>query len=457
MEHEAAQPRGEDKARLILEQVDAIRSRLNAIALQQGLFGGLTLILGAVALVVASAFFLGPLSFLMLSLAVVLTTLAGVVRVARGALRASASSERAALIADQRAALKGRLSTMVDAARAGGRSALWPYLVEDTLALRGEFVAAKIEPRRISRWLWTALASCAIAALVLRFAYRERSAQQAAGGSVAAAPGEPSVDLGDLDIRPADPSNEPGAQIDADPATLQKLAEKLREAQRSGKAGNSSSRLMADARDIASALQNRLTGGKSAAQAWQRLKITDRKGGGGAGKHAAEEPKSAANDRSAGGSQPDAQNAAGDPSESNRAQPNGGATPAMPDMSGQAALNGLNSDAPAPGNSLGQNTPLDARRLPPGGPLGTGGSAHGSGSDPQHLYGDSEAPPLGSDTFKIPVEAAPSDEGAGNNAPAPPPARARTALNAEQAPDEPFERASIPASDRVTIQRVFER
>ncbi|HLK86884.1 MAG TPA: hypothetical protein VKT27_10290 [Candidatus Binataceae bacterium] len=456
MEHEAAQARGEDKARLILDQVDAIRSRLNAIALQQGLFGGLTLILGAVALVVASAFLLGPLAFLMLGLVVVLATLAGVVRVVRGAWATSASNERAALIADRRAALKGRLSTMVDAARAGERSALWSYLVEDTLALRDEFVAAKIEPRRISRWLWTALASCAIAALVLRFAYRARSAQHAGGGSVAAAPGEPSVDLGDLDIRPADPSNEPGAQIDADPATLQKLAEKLREAQRNGKTGNSSSRLMADARDIASALQNRLTGGRSAAQAWQRLKITDRKGVSG-GKHAADEPKSAANDRSAGGSQADAPNAADDQSEPNRSQPNGAATPAMPDMSGQAALNGLNSDAPAPGNSLGQNTPLDARRVPPGGPLGTGGSAHGSGSDPQHLYGDSETPPLGSDTFKIPVEAAPSDDGTSNNAPAPPPTRARTALNAEQAPDEPFERASIPASDRVTIQRVFER
>jgi hypothetical protein len=455
MEHQAAQARGEDKARLILDQVDAIRSRLNAIALQQGLFGSLTLILGAVALVVACAFILGPLSFLMLGLVAVLATVAGVARVARGALHASASTERAALIADRRAALKGRLTTMVDAARASERSALWSYLVEDTLALRDDFAAAKIEPRRISRWLWTALAASALAALVLRFAYRARSAQQAAGGSVAAAPGEPSVDLGDLDIRPADPSNQPGAQIDADPATLQKLAEKLREAQRSGKNGNSSSRLMADARDIASALQNRLTGGKSAAQAWQRLKITDRKGGG--GKHAANEPKSAANDRSAGGSQPDAQNSAGDQSESNRAQSNGAPTPAMPDMSGQAALNGLNSDAPAPGNVLGQNTPLDARKLPPGGPLGTGGSAHGSGSDPQHLYGNSEAPPLGSDTFKIPVEAAPSDEGTSNNAPAPPPARARTTLNSDQAPDEPFERASIPASDRVTIQRVFQR
>jgi len=456
MEQEAAQAHGEDKARLILDQVDAIRSRLNAIALQQGLFGGLTLILGAVALIVASAFILGPLSFLMLGLALAVATIVGVVRVVRGALCASASSERAALVADQRAALKGRLTTIVDAARGKERSALWPYLVEDTLALRGEFVAAKVEPRRISRWLWTALASCAIAALVLRFAYRARTVQQGASGVTSSAPGEPSVDLGDLDIRPADPSNQPGAQIDADPATLQKLAEKLREAQRSGKSGNSSSRLMADARDIASALQNKLTGGGSAAQALQRLKVTDKKGGS-AGKNAADEHKNAKNDQSAGGSQPDAQNPGPDQPQSNQAQPNGGPTAAMPDMSGQTALNGLNSDEPAPGNSLAQNTPLDARKTPPGGPLGTGGSAHSSGSDPQHLYGDSEAPPLGSDTFKIPVEAAPSDEGARNNAPAPPPSRTRTALNADQAPDEPFERASIPASDRVTIQRVFER
>jgi len=129
----------------------------------------------------------------------------------------------------------------------------------------------------------------------------------------------------------------------------------------------------------------------------------------------------------------------------------------VPDMSGLAALNGLNNDDPDPNGSLAQNTPPNARKVPPGGTLGSGGSDHGSGTDPQHLYGEAEKPPLGNDTFKIPVEVGPSDEGSSNTAPASPPQRTKSTLNASQAPDEPFERASIPASDRVTIKRVFER
>ena len=107
---------------------------------------------------------------LLVAVAVIVAALVGIERTARKAWRMRTSDERAALVADERAALKGRLTTMVDAARVEQRSALWPYLIEDTLALREEFVAAKVEPHRISRWLWAALASCAVAALVMRLA-----------------------------------------------------------------------------------------------------------------------------------------------------------------------------------------------------------------------------------------------------------------------------------------------
>lgn len=126
-------------------------------------------------------------------------------------------------------------------------------------------------------------------------------------------------------------------------------------------------------------------------------------------------------------------------------------------MSALAALNGLNSDLPNPGGSSAQKMPSDSRKLPQGGQMGTGGSDHGSGSDPRHLYGEAEQPPLGNDTFKIPVEAGPSEDGSSSTAPAAPPQRIKSALNESQAPDQPFERASIPATDRVTIKRVFER
>jgi hypothetical protein len=123
-------------------------------------------------------------------------------------------------------------------------------------------------------------------------------------------------------------------------------------------------------------------------------------------------------------------------------------------MSGLAALNGLNSDDP---KSMPHDTPPDSRKPGEGGPLGAGGSDHGSGSDPRHLYGEVDKPPLGNDTFRIPVEVSPSEDGSNSTTPASPPQRTKSTLNASQAPDEPFERASIPASDRVTIKRVFER
>ncbi len=287
----------------------------------------------------------------------------------------------------------------------------------------------------------------------MRLAYGVRTSRVIANNRIASVPGEPTADLGDLDIRPADPSLAPGTEIDADPATMRKLAEKLREAQRGGQQGSPTSRLMANARDAAKALQNRLTGGKSAEPA-PRLRLTDRKGGS-AGKGAAQNQ----DHQQTNGTPENPQNSGSgqQQSDQNPTQPNTAPTPGSPDMSGLAALNGLNSDDPDPSGSVAQNTPPNSRKLPPGGAMGPGGSDHGSGSDPQHLYGEAEKPPLGNDTFKIPIEVGPSDDGSTNAAPASPPQRTRSTLNSSQAPDEPFERASIPASDRVTIKRVFER
>jgi hypothetical protein len=454
MNHTAAELRGEEKFQTILRQIASIRTRLNALALQKGLFGALTFALVAAILVVGAAFAFGPLGFLVLGIVAVLAAVAAIARVASAAWRMRVDDARAARVGDERAGLKGRLTTMVDASRAGRRSILWPYLVEDTAALRDEFLAAKVEPRRASNWLWAALVSCIAAALVMHLAYRARTFRMRVNSIVANAPGEASADIGDLDIRPADPSSNPGTEIDADPATLRKLAEKLREAQRSGQPNSSTSRLMASARDAASALQNKLTGGKPSEPA-QRLKLTD-KNEGSSGKDAAQAKQGKASPP-ANGSQNDSQaSGSGEPS-SDHSQPSSAPSPGTPDMSSFAALNGLNSDNPAPTSPDSQSTPQAQHKVPRGGPLGTGGADHGSGSDPQHLYGQPEAQPLGNDTFKIPVEVGPSDQGASNTAQAPPPQHAKSALNSSQAPDEPFERASIPASDRVMIKRVFER
>lgn len=454
MAYGAAEPRAEEKFRVILNQIASIRTRLNALALQQGLFGGLTFILCAAVLIVAAAFAVGPLAFLLLGIAVTVVAVAGVVRTARGAWRMRSGNERAARIADERAALKGRLATMVDAAHSGRRSALWPYLVEDTVALREEFIAARIEPRRVSRWLWAALASCAVAALALRLAYEVRNSRLVAHSRGVSVPGEPSVDLGDLDIRPADPSLGAGTEIDADPATLRKLADKLRDAGGGAQRGGPGSRLMANARDAASALQDKLTGGKPA-EPLSHLKLTDRRGSDSSAEKSGEQSPG---QKRGSGSQDSAQNPdSGQQSGQDQAQPGGASTPALPDMSGMAALNGLNNDPLDLGSAAAQDTQSNSRKLAQAGPVGPGGSEHGSGSDPRHLYGDADKPPLGDDTFRIPVEVGPSDDGFSSAAPAYAPQRTKSKLNSSQAADQPFERASIPASDRVMIKRVFER
>ncbi len=451
MAYEAAPPRGEEKFRLILGQIASIRTRLNALALQHGAFGALSFILCAAALVVAAAFLVGPLSFIVFGLVASIVALAGATRVIRAAWRMRSTEERAAKIADERASLKGRLTTMIGVGRGARRSALWPYLVEDTLGLREEFATSRIEPRRLSGWLYAALVSCALAALIFHFAMGARKTRIVAHLN-AAAP-EATIDLGDLDIRPADPSLNQGADIDADPATLRKLAQKLSENGNKTEQNNRTARLMADARDMASALQNKLTGGKPVAPP-TRIKITDRKGASdGTGKNGAQngehsKARGGRNNRggSGGGEQPN-QN----PSQ----QGNGAPPPGLPDLNGLAALNGLNGERSP--NSPANEKSQSKGQLAQGAPNGGSGANHGSGTDPEHLFGDVEKPPIGSDTFRIPIEVEPSDEAVSNSGPAYMPTRTKSKLNSSQYPDEPFERASIPAPDRVIIKRVFER
>jgi len=92
-----------------------------------------------------------------------------------------------------------------------------------------------------------------------------------------------------------------------------------------------------------------------------------------------------------------------------------------------------------------------------GGAGSGGGVSHGSGSDPEHLFGPPSSQPLGSDSFKITIDAQPSDESSTPGAPAYIPPKVRAPLNDRQYDDEPIARASVPAADQMTIKRVFER
>src|SRR6202023_4207123 len=102
MAYGAAQSPGEEKSRLLLGTIASIRTRLNALALQQGLFGGLTFILCAAVLIVAGAFNFGPLAFLLVGIGAAVAALVGTVRLARAAWRVGASVEGAARNAHER-------------------------------------------------------------------------------------------------------------------------------------------------------------------------------------------------------------------------------------------------------------------------------------------------------------------------------------------------------------------
>jgi hypothetical protein len=86
-----------------------------------------------------------------------------------------------------------------------------------------------------------------------------------------------------------------------------------------------------------------------------------------------------------------------------------------------------------------------------------GGAAHGIGADPGSLFGAPQGSKLGNEGFEIAIEARPLDRGAKGSGHAYVPPKVRTPLNSSQAPDEPVARAAVPAEDRTTIKRVFER
>ena len=98
----------------------------------------------------------------------------------------------------------------------------------------------------------------------------------------------------------------------------------------------------------------------------------------------------------------------------------------------------------------------------PGAKVGSGyaneaGANHSAGADPEHLFGPPTTGPLGSDSFKLSVDARPIDESSNRGAPAYLPPKVRVPLNSQQLPDEPLARTSVPFDDRQTIKRVFER
>jgi hypothetical protein len=366
--------------------------------------------------------------------------------------RMRTSAVNAAAIADDRAELKGRLSTIVALKDVGARGPLWSYLVEDTLGHHDEFSASKIERRRVSRAIYPLAGALVLAALAFPISKIRRAPVITPGNGQ----DDLTVDLDDLHLRPAEPGDESGMQVTADPATMRRLEDKLAREGAGGAdaSGSSMNSLMNRARDMAGNLQNKLTGQQAASKQRLNLRLAD------AGRdqdqneiHRAPETQKNRHGEAAGQfkqDQPKSNHEFDLPPEDDSRQPNSQPSPGgrgAASVESNSGIDNPNKDDSATDRSIQQS----------GENSSNGGEAHGIGADPDSLFGAPATSKLGNEGFEIAIEARPIDHGAKSAGHAYVPPKVRTPLSVNQEPDEPVARAAVPADDRTTIKRVFER
>jgi hypothetical protein len=444
--------RADEKLGQILRRVGSVRSRLNSLAWQHAIFYTLAIAISAGAAVFAMAYLLSPLAFLIGGSALAILAVIGIASAVSAGWRMRTSAVKAAAISDDRAELKGRLSTIVALADVETRGPLWSYLVEDTLGHHDEFSASKIERRRVSRAIYPLAGALVLAALAFPISKIKRAPVITPGNGQ----DDLTVDLDDLHLRPAAPGDESGMQVTADPATMRRLEEKLaRQNAGGGDAnGNSLNQLMNRARDMAGNLQNKLTGQQAAASKQRlNLRLAD------AGRdqqneiHRAPDAQKNRHGEVAGQfkqDQPKSNHEFDLPPEDDSRQPKSQPSPGgrgAASVESNAGLDNPNKDDNATDRSIQQS----------GENSSNGGEAHGIGADPDSLFGAPATSKLGNEGFEIAIEARPIDHGAKGAGHAYVPPKVRTPLSMNQEPDEPVARAAVPAEDRTTIKRVFER
>lgn len=442
--------RADEKLGLILGQLGSVRRRLNSLALQHAMFYTIAIAVAVAAVAYAGAYLLSPLMFLLAAALAIFLGMIGLVATARTAWRMRASAAFAAALADDRGELKGRLSTIVALAGREHQGSLWSYLVEDTLSRREHFAPARIERRRVSRAIFALGGALMLAALALPLS-RIRHAPPVALDN---GHDDLTLDLNDLHLRPAEPGDESGMEVSADPETMRRLHEKLvRENITAGETGgNSLNHLVDRAREMAGRFQNKLTGQQQPKQRLN-LRLADSGVSSEPGNiHRAPEQPRNRRGEVAGQFQQDTSQTRQDldlpPVDDTKhvdtkAQGKGGEH--------SSELGGGKDNSNNQNNASTDNAPQS-------GDSGTsGGPAHGIGADPDSLFGAPATVKLGTEGFEIAIEARPLDHGATGAGHAYTPPKVRTPLSAEQAPDEPLARAAVPSGDRATIKRVFER
>jgi hypothetical protein len=452
----------EDGLGRIAAQLVRLKRRLNLLAAQQMAFSTLGLLLGAGGVLVIAAFFMSTIHFLALGLLlIVLLAVSLPVTIARS-IRQFAALHRAASIADERANLNSRLITLLALAQNDGRYYLWPFLVEDTISHIADFEPNRIERRRVSRSIYGFAAACLVASLAGLMTYSARRHQEALRKVLK----NLTLEVDPSDIAPFDSPSGQGAELEGDPNTLRSLAERLEAANRSNSNANRGAfnRLGQKAQNFASNLQDRLTG-RDLGETPEKVKLRLAQA---LGDKPPQDNDSTQGDGSNGNN-----NGPGSPSGQSGIGGDNGSSPHAQNQPQQEA----NSDtgSAGPGNDMPPSDSPSSRSFEPGGPQapgsgnspmagqqqGTseeaGGSSAGEGSDPNHLMGPPDAPSHKSENFEIMIDARLSDKSPIASAQPYVPPKVKTDLNPYQHPDEPLDRGTVPAADRDTIRRVFER
>ena len=448
-------PRAQEKLDIILGQVTGLRSRLNWLAAQHVIYLVLAIVVATSAIFFAGAILLTPTQFLVVGSVTTIAALYALVTTLRSGWRRRSNAARAAALADDRAGLKGRLTTIVQTVSFGRHSALWSYLVEDALSHREEFAPRQIERRRIARSWWAPMAAIAIATVLIPIARSHHAVKVAAAqGSDA----DMTVDLDDLHLRPAEPGDNTGLQVKADAATMARLREKLaREGEAATKGeGGKFSGLLNRARNLADSMQSKLRGDSK-----QKQRLTLRLADNDAGLDPSN-PRGPDLKRKTRRGDQAGQFKRDSPADDEASLPpidDSLREPEAEPSAGENAEGG--ADSGTKGSTLnGQN---DAGRNGPDDDVArsdqsyNGGSVHGIGADPDSLFGEASKSKMGTEGFEIAIEARPIDQGIKGAGQAYLPPKVHTPLNAHQEPDEPIARAAVPPDDRTTIERVFER
>jgi hypothetical protein len=447
----------DEKVGLILSQVVSLRRRLNSLALQRALFATGAVAVAAAAVIYAAALLAGPLVFLACAAATAILALSALWRMLGSAWRMRASASSAAALADERAELKGRLTTIVGTARERRRGMLWSFLVEDALGRSEQYQPRTIERRRIDRSILGFVAAVAVAILMVPLAGLFHSPQM----PQLATHGDITLNLNDLQVRPASPGDADGVEVEADAATMRRLEDKLaQQGAAAGATGGPSSgmgHMLDRARSFAGRMQNKLRGADAAHQRL-RLKLAANDPGQEAAQPRQSNPQlpgSGQDDDTTGQFKRDERSKSGPDSLPPMSKVVRGprARQVPPDYQNRGDLMGA-GNSPAHTDS---STSSDSSTQSRGGRASSGGPSHGIGADPEGLFGDAMNSKMSSEGFEISIQARPMEHGAKGAGEAYLPPKVSTPLNPRQRPDEPVARAAIPVDDRTTIQRVFER